>query len=130
MPHHRLITKLKGSGISGNILEWIKNFLWERKQKVVLNGSHSEWTDVTSGIPQGSVLGPILFTIYINDLPDVVQNVVKLFADDTKLYATVNNTNDERKLQGDINRLMQWVKRLAINFQQIQMQTCTFRSTQ
>ena len=79
-----------------------QNFLSERKQKVVLNGSNSKWTDATSGIPQGSVLGPILFTIYINDLPDVVQNVAKLFADDTKLYAAVNNTNDEIKLQGDI----------------------------
>jgi hypothetical protein len=76
---------LKGYGISGNFLEWIKNFLSERKQKVVLNGSNSKWTDVTSGIPQASVLGPILFTIYINNLPDVVQNVAKLFADDTKL---------------------------------------------
>ena len=104
VPHHRLITKLKGYGISGNILEWIKNFLSERKQKVVLNGSNSKWTDVTSGIPHGSVLGPILFTIYINYLSVVVQNVAKLFADDTKLYATVNNTNDEKKLQEDIDR--------------------------
>jgi hypothetical protein len=68
VPHHRLITKLKGYGISGNILEWIKN-LSERKQQVVLNGSNSKWTDVTNGIPQGSVLAPILFTMYINDLP-------------------------------------------------------------
>jgi hypothetical protein len=60
---------------------------------------------LASGIPQGSVLGPILFTIYINDLLDVVKNVAKLFADDTKLYTTVNNTNDEIKLQGDIDRL-------------------------
>ena len=88
------------------MLVWIKNFLSESKQKVVFNGSNSKWTDVTSGIPQGNVLGPILFIIYINDLPDVVQNVAKLFAGDTKLYATVNNTNDERKLQGDIDRLM------------------------
>jgi hypothetical protein len=73
---------------------------------VVLNGSNSKWTDVTSGIPQWSVHGPILFTIYINDLPDIVQNVAKLFADDTKLYATVINTNDERKIQGDKDRLM------------------------
>ena len=79
----------------------------ERKQKVVLNGSNSKWTDVTSGIPQGSVLGPILFTIYINDLPDV---------DDTKLYAAVNNTNDEIKLQGDIDRLMQWSKEWLLTF--------------
>jgi hypothetical protein len=100
--HHRLITKLKDYGISGNILEWIRNFLLEHKQKVVLNGSNSKWTDVTSGIPQWSVHGPILFTIYINDFPDVVQTVAKLFADDT-----VINTNDERKLQGDIDRLMQ-----------------------
>ena len=110
VPHHRLITKLKAYGISGNILEWIKNFLSECKQKVMLNGSNSKWTDVTSGIPQMSVLGPFLFTIYINDLPDVVQNVAKLFADDTKLYAAVNNTNDEIKLQGDIDKLMQWSK--------------------
>jgi hypothetical protein len=68
VPHHRLITKLKGYGISGNILEWIKN-LSERKQQVMLNGSNSKWTDVTNGIPQGSVLAPILFTMYINDLP-------------------------------------------------------------
>ena len=73
---------------------------------------------MTSGIPQGSVLVPILFTIYINDLPDVVQNVAKLFADDTKLYAAVNNTNDEIKLQGDIyiDRLMQWSKEWLLTF--------------
>jgi hypothetical protein len=107
---------LKGYGISGNILEWIKNFLSERKQKVVLNGSNSKWTDVTSGISQRSVLGTILFTIYINDLSDVVQNVAKLFADDTKLYAAVNNTNDVIKLQGDIDRLMQWTKEWLLTF--------------
>ena len=116
VPHHRLFTKLKGYGISGNILEWIKNFLSERKQKVVLNGSNSKWTDVTSGIPQRSVLGPILFTIYINDLSDVVQNVAKLFADDIKLYAAVNNTNDVIKLQGDIDILMQWSKDWLLTF--------------
>jgi hypothetical protein len=68
------------------------------------------------GISQWSVHGPILFTIYINDLPDIVQNVAKLFADDTKLYATVINTNDERKLQGDIDRLMQWSKDWLLTF--------------
>ena len=88
VPHQRLINKLQSYGICGNILGWIKDFLANRKQKVVINGTGSNWTPVTSGIPQGSVLGPILFTIYmyINDLSDVVQNIVKLFADDTKLY--------------------------------------------
>ena len=60
---------------------------------------------VTSGIPQGSVLGPILFTIYINDLPDAIENMVKLFADDTKVYATVNNTDERDSLQSDIDRI-------------------------
>ena len=68
-------------------------------------------TNVYVAIPR-----PILFTIYINDLPDVVQNVAKLFADDTKLYAAVNNTNDEIKLQGDIDRLMQWSKEWLLTF--------------
>ena len=76
------------------------------ENKVLLNGAHSAWSTVTSGIPQGSVLGPILFTIYINDLPDVIKNMVKLFADDTKVYATVNNTDERDSLQSDIDRLM------------------------
>jgi hypothetical protein len=63
---------------------------------------------VTSGIPQGSVLVPILFTIYINDLPDVVQNIAKLFADDTKLYAVVNKEEEQHSLQNDINSLVLW----------------------
>jgi hypothetical protein len=66
---------------------------------------------VTSGIPQGSVLGPILFTIYINDLPDVVQNIVKLFADDTKLYAVVNEEKQQISLQNDIDSLLKWSDR-------------------
>ena len=67
VPHKRLIHKLKGYGISGNLLLWIEDFLHERKQRVVLNGQSSSWTEVIRGIQQGSVLGPILFTIYIND---------------------------------------------------------------
>ena len=64
----------------------IKEFLSERRQRVVVNGAHSEWRDITSGIPQGSVLGPILFLIFINDLPKVIKCLIKLFADDAKLY--------------------------------------------
>lgn len=108
VPHQRLISKLKGYGISGNLIKWLENFLQNRKQRVVLNGSHSTWTPVTSGIPQGSVLGPILFTIYINDLPDVVDNMVKLFADDTKLYANVNSEDDRDSLQNDMDKLIEW----------------------
>ena len=88
----------------------------DRKQKVVLNGSHSDWTEVTSGILQGSVLGSKLFNIYINDLPDVVYNMAKLFADDTKLYAIVNNDEERASLQNDIHRLVQWSKDWLLKF--------------
>ena len=66
----------------------------ERKQRVVLNGSTSEWADVTSGVPQGSVLGPLLFIIYVNDLPAVVKSHCKLFADDNKIYKEISGLKD------------------------------------
>ena len=91
VPHKRLAGKLHSYGIRGNILNWLENFLHKRKQRVILDGQTSEWTDVTSGIPQGSVLGPILFLIYINDFPDIVQSFIKLFADDTKIYKHCDN---------------------------------------
>jgi hypothetical protein len=122
VPHIRLLNKLEGYIITGKILGWIKNFLTDCKQKVVLNGSHSDWTEVTSGIPQGSVLVPILFTIYINDLPDVVYNMAKTFADDIKLYAIVNNDEERASLQNDIDRLLQWSKDWLLKFN-----TCIYK---
>ena len=86
VPNRRLLMKLKSYGIRGKVLCWIKDFLNNRKQRFIVNGSFSEWRDITSGIPQGSVLGPILFLISINDLPDVIKCSIKLFADDEKLY--------------------------------------------
>jgi hypothetical protein len=71
---------------------------------------------VTSGIPQGNVLVPILFTIYINDLPDVVQNIAKLFADDTKLYAVLNKEEEQHSLQNDINNLVHWSDKWLLKF--------------
>ena len=117
VPHQRLINKLQ-KGICGKILGWIKDFLANRKQKVVINGTGSNWISVTSGIPQGSILGPILFTIYINDLPDV-QNIAKLFADDTKLYAVMKEEEQQISLQNDIDSLLKlsdrWFKILKFN---------------
>ena len=83
VPHEELILKLESYGIEGNLLRWISAFLRDRRQRVVLGDSISDWMPVTSGVPQGSVLGPILFLIFINDMPEVIQSLVKLFADDS-----------------------------------------------
>ena len=76
-----------------------------RKQCVIVSGVRSSYASVTSGVPQGSVLGPLLFLIYINDLPDAVFNLVKLFADDTKLFARIRSLSDCQKLQADLSAL-------------------------
>ena len=73
---------------------WVRDFLSNRKQRVHINGSYSSWHSVTSGIPQGSVLGPILFVIFINDLPESVKSEVYMFADDTKIYKQIENEED------------------------------------
>jgi hypothetical protein len=116
VPHRRLEEKLLAYGIQGNILSWITNFLSGRMQRVVVNGKKSEWADVLSGIPQGSVLGPILFVLFINDLPDAIQGTAKLFADDTKVFTQVLNSEDCERLQGDLSRLCQWLEQWLLRF--------------
>ena len=102
-----LLSKLNSYGIRGNALRWITAFLRDRKQRVVLNGFKSSWTNVLSGVPQGSVLGPLLFLVYINDLPDCIENSsVKIFADDLKLYRKSLGSN--QPVQDDINRIEIW----------------------
>ena len=90
VPHSRLLRKLHGYGVAGKLLRWIEAFLSGRKQKVVVNGSHSDLVPVKSGVPQGSVLGPLLFLLYVNDIPSVVDCTAKMFADDTKVYSSVS----------------------------------------
>ena len=86
VPHHRLIDKVASMGVEGRVKGWIQQWLGGRKQRVVINGRYSDWTYITSGVPQGSVLGPTLFLMFINDLEDGVQSTVLKFADGTKLY--------------------------------------------
>ena len=103
MPHKRLLSKLKGYGIKGKIYDWIKDFLSYRKQRVVINGNFSHWIHVTSGIPQGSVLGPILFLIFKNGLPDILNCCMELFADNAKLYMPITNSHDEEILRQNLD---------------------------
>ena len=107
-PHNRLLTKISWYRIKGNVLSWIGDFLRNRKQRVLVNGISSEWRNITKGIPQGSVLGPILFLICINDMPKVIQYLVKLFADDAKLYQIIKCSQDRDELQGDIGNSKDW----------------------
>ena len=86
-----LIYKLKQNGVPGDLLDTLTNFLKERKQRIVLNGQYSTWTNVEAGVPQGSILGPLRFLIYINDLSENLVLSRKLFADDTSLFSVLRN---------------------------------------
>eukprot|EP00794_Sanderia_malayensis_P010533 gene10533-11645_t len=114
--HIRLLKKLQGYGPTKQILDWIRSFLDGRRQRVKMNGEVSRWADVLSGAPQGSVLGPVLFVSYINDLPDEIHTHVKLFADDTKVYADVSKSIKSQELQGDITRLDEWARKWQLAF--------------
>ena len=111
--HEGLLFKLQQYGISGELITLIKDFLSCRKQRVVLNGQHSPWADVKAGVPQGSILGPLLFLIYINDLPNGLNSNFKLLADDTSLFSVVHNiTESASLLNSDISKInecaLQW----------------------
>ena len=108
VPHQRLIAKIKAMGIEGSLLNWIKDFLSDRRQRVLLGHSKSNWVPVTSGIPQGSVLGPILFVIFINDLPNSISSYIKIFADDTKIFRALRSAGDISTLQEDVNKMLEW----------------------
>lgn len=108
VPHRRLIHKLSAYGINGKLLAWINNFLTGRKQTVVVNGEKSDEAPVISGIPQGTVLGPLLFVIYINDLLDKVNSDGLLFADDTKIFKAISCKEDALALQHDVDLMQEW----------------------
>ena len=117
VPHKRLISKLKSYGINEDTVEWINNFLTNRLQRVNIKNECSEWVPVTSGIPQGSVLSPILFVIYMNELPEIVQSELYLFADDTKIfYINSPNLCDGSVLQTDLNALVSWSEKWLLKF--------------
>ena len=116
VPHQRLLLKLRAHGIGGNILRWIQNWLSNRKQRVCVGGVESSWQSVLSGVPQGSVMGPVLFLIFINDLDTGIYNHILKFADNTKVFGSINNTDDSSKLQDDLNKLVNWSQDWQMKF--------------
>ena len=95
--------------MTGNLFNILTDFLKERKQRVVLNGQHSKWSNISAGVPQGSILGPLLFLIYINDLPDNLSSNPKLFADDTSFFSVVHNINQFGiNLNDDLEKVSNW----------------------
>ena len=108
VPHGLLIHKLRQYGLNDNVVDLISSFLSNRTQRVVLEGQKSSDVHVSSGVPQGSVLGPLLFVLYINDLPDKIKSHIKLFADDSLIYKTILSPEDHEELQNDLNEAAQW----------------------
>ena len=116
VPHHHLLAKLQAAGIDGKVANWIEVFLTDRKQRVCIRGVSSCWRDVRSGVPQGSVMGPTLFLVYINDLLDGLNSEGKLFADDAKIYRRIKDIADNEQLQEDLNTLQEWNMKWLLKF--------------
>ena len=118
VPKHRLIQKLKSHSIKGNVLSWINNWLTGRRQRVIINGEQSTWEPVLSGVPQGSVLGPLAFVIFINDIDTLTKfiTIMRKFADDTKLAQCILSEEDRDKLQDCLNLLCEWADIWGMSF--------------
>ena len=115
--HEGLLYKLKSMGISEELFKLLGNYLSGRFQRILLNGQTSSWRPILAGVPQGSVLGPLLFLIYINDLPDELKSNAKLFADDTSLFAIVNDKNESANiLNNDLKLISKWAYDLKMLF--------------
>ena len=118
-PHELLKSKLLSYGIGGKTLKWINAFLCYRQQRVVENGVKSDWAPVVSGVSQGTVIGPLLFFLYINDINADIESEIRLFADDFVCYHEIKDKEDTLKLQRDIDRLGNWAWKWGIRFQPV-----------
>ena len=116
VPHKRFMMNVRSLGIVGEVADWIEDWLTNRKQRVVINGSSSSWRNVTSGVPQGSVLGPLLFIIYINDLDLGILSKISKFADDTKLGIDAADDEAISNLKDDLKRIEEWSDRWQMPF--------------
>jgi len=116
VPHKRLMEKVANHGIGRKLYKLIKGRLGSRKQRVCIKAFVSSWQAVLSRVPQGSVLGPVLFSIYTNDLDEDIRNFILKFADDTKVFGKVMDDKDKCKLQEDLNKLVSWAQRWKMEF--------------
>ncbi len=116
VPHFKLLHRIKEIWIKGRLFEWIKQWLSYRQQRVVINYVTSEWTPVTSGVPQGSVLGPVLFIIYINDIDLGLNNFISKFAVDTNIGNALLSEGDRWSLQEDLRKISDWSVKWEISF--------------
>jgi hypothetical protein len=108
IPHSRLLLKLRGAGFNGSLLQWFKCYLYQRKQRVIFGGQFSDEFDVPSGVIHGSVLGPLIFNLFISDLSNAVSSDLVLYADDSTLYRHISSFPDEIALQEDLNNIVVW----------------------
>ena len=118
-PHELLKCKHHGYDISGKTLVWIDSFLCNGQQRVVVNGAKSQWAPVLSGVPQDTLLGPLLFSLYINDIVVGIESEIHLFADDCVCYRRIDSTEDTSKLQKDIDQLGKWARKWGMRFQPV-----------
>ena len=117
MWHDGLLFKLQENGISGKLLLALKDFLKSRKQRLVLNGQYSSWRDVNAGVPQGLILGPLLFLVYINDLSNGLKSNPKLFANDTSLVLVIHDVNSSQiDLNENLDKINNWAYQWKLSF--------------
>ena len=129
--HQGLLFKLSSMGVGGGLLAFLKDYLSDRQQRVVIEGQASEKGCINAGVPQGSVLGPLLFLIYINDLTIGIRSNVKLFADDTSLFIEVEDPVESAEtLNSDLDHIDNWAKKWLVNFSpsKTKLMTCSFKS--
>ena len=123
--HKKLCDKLATYGICGKTLEWIIDFLSNRTQRVLVGGKISDPVNVMSGVPQGTVLGPLLFICYVNDLPNTIKSKIRIYADDMLVYNCINTIDDCIQLQRDLAELEKWAKVWQMEFNPLKCELLT-----
>ena len=116
VPHQRLVKQVETFGVTEKALKWIESFLSNRRQKVRVNNDVSDWSPVISGVPQGSILGPILFTLFVFDIPGEIESLISMFADDTKIYQLLTTDTSGEELEESLHLLEEWAEKMQMRF--------------